>query len=63
MGADGQYRLQARVEFYNIFNRHSFDIIGCQGSGANITSSNFGQVTDGGAAAPRTGQFALRFEF
>lgn len=63
MGSEGRYSLQARVEFYNIFNRHSFDIVGCQGSNANITSSNFGEVTDGGAASPRTGQFALRFEF
>lgn len=63
MGADGQYRLQARVEFYNIFNRHSFDIIGCQGSNSQIGSGNFGEVTDGGAQQQRTGQFALRFEF
>jgi len=63
MGADGQYRLQARVEFYNIFNRHAYDIIGCGGGGAQIGNSNFGEVIDGGAESPRTGQFALRFEF
>jgi hypothetical protein len=63
MGSDGQYKLQARVEFYNIFNRHSYAIIGCGGSGAQVGASDFGEVTGGGAAAPRTGQFALRFEF
>jgi hypothetical protein len=63
MGSDGQYRLQARVEFYNIFNRHEFSIVGCQGTSAQVGSSNFGEVTGAGADSPRTGQFALRFEF
>jgi len=62
MGSDGQYKLQARVEFYNIFNRHSYSIVGCGGSNANITAGNFGEVT-GASSSPRTGQFALRFEF
>jgi len=63
MGSDGQYRLQARVEFYNIFNRHSFSINGCGGGSSQIGSGNFSEVTGAGAASPRTGQFALRFEF
>jgi hypothetical protein len=63
MGSDGQYRLQARVEFYNIFNRHSFSINGCGGGSSQIGSGNFAEVIGGGAASPRTGQFALRFEF
>lgn len=63
MGPDGRYRIQARVELYNAFNRHSFDIVGCGGSQATVGNSNFGEVVDGGAASPRTGQFALRFEF
>ena len=63
MGSDGQYSLQARVEFYNIFNRHSFSINGCGGGSSQIGSSNFGEVVGAAAASPRTGQFALRFEF
>lgn len=63
MGPDGRYQIQARVEFYNLFNRHSYDVVGCGGTHANVGSSNFGEVVDGGAAAPRTGQFALRFQF
>jgi hypothetical protein len=62
MGPDGQYRLSFRTEFYNLFNRHYYNINGCYGTSASIGASNFGQilnVTDG----PRQGQFAIRFEF
>jgi hypothetical protein len=65
MGSDGQYRLQLRTEFYNLFNRHSFAIAGCGGSGATIgayPTEGLGIVT-GASSSPRTGQFAARFEF
>ncbi len=65
MGADGQYKLQLRVEFYNLFNRHSFAIQGCGGGGATIgayPTEGIGLVT-GASSSPRTGQFAARFEF
>lgn len=63
MGSEGQYRLTFRTEFYNIFNRHYYNINGCYGNNQNsIGASNWGQifgVNDG----PRNGQFAIRFEF
>jgi hypothetical protein len=45
------------VEFYNIFNRHSF-----ANPNTNLSSPMFGFVP-GVNSAPRTGQFGLRFEF
>ncbi|SPE23826.1 putative Cna B-type protein [Acidobacteriia bacterium SbA2] len=62
MGSDGQYRLSFRTEFYNLFNRHYYNIVGCAGSRASIGASNFGQIT-GVADNPRNGQFAIRFDF
>jgi len=62
MGSDGQYRLSFRTEFYNLFNRHYYDINGCGGVRASIGAANFGQIT-GVADSPRQGQFAVRFEF
>lgn len=56
-GVDGRYKLQLRLEFYNIFNRHSF-----QQPNTDISSSMFGYVT-GVNSAPRNGQFGLRFVF
>ena len=61
-GSEGRYQLRFRVEFYNLFNRHTYDINGCGGNSASIGASNFGQVT-GVADNPRTGQFAVRFDF
>lgn len=61
-GHDGRYDLQLRAEFYNIFNRHSYFLNGCEGSSAVPTSSNFGQVV-GVTGSPRTGQLAVRFTF
>lgn len=61
-GHDGRFNLQFRAEFYNLLNRHSYFLNGCEGSTANPTSSNFGQVV-GVTGTPRTGQFALRFTF
>ena len=64
MGADGRYQLQLRVEYYNLFNRHQYAILGCSGT-ANfnrVGASNFGQVT-GIIENPRNGQFGVRFTF
>jgi hypothetical protein len=62
MGADGRYQLSLRVEFYNLFNRHSYGILGCGGTSTSIGDSNFARVT-GVNSSPRTGQFAARFTF
>jgi hypothetical protein len=62
MGADGRYQLSLRVEFYNLFNRHSYSILGCGGTSTNIGDGNFAQVT-GVNSSPRTGQFGARFTF
>jgi hypothetical protein len=57
-----EYRLSFRTEFYNIFNRHTYNINGCGGNQSNIGAADFGQIY-GVNDNPRTGQFALRFEF
>jgi hypothetical protein len=62
MGSDGQYRLSFRTEFYNLFNRHYYNINGCGGVTSTVGSSNFGRIT-GVSDGPRQGQFAIRFEF
>jgi hypothetical protein len=54
---ENRFRLQLRVEFYNIFNRHSF-----ANPNTNLSSPLFGFVP-GVSSTPRTGQFGLRFEF
>jgi hypothetical protein len=62
MGSDGQYKLSFRAEFYNLFNRHTYNINGCGGNKSTVGFSNFGEifgVNDG----PRNGQFAIRFDF
>jgi len=61
-GHDGRFDLQFRAEFYNLLNRHSYFLNGCQGTTATPTSSNFGQVL-GVTGSPRSGQFAVRFTF
>jgi hypothetical protein len=61
-GADGRYQLSLRVEFYNLFNRHTYAILGCSGSQTNVGDSNFAAVT-GINSSPRTGQFGARFTF
>jgi Carboxypeptidase regulatory-like domain/TonB dependent receptor len=60
-GADGRYQLSMRVEFYNLFNRHSYTINGC-GYGSQVDAGNFAQVI-GVNDSPRTGQFGVRFTF
>ncbi len=62
MGSEGQYRLSFRAEFYNVFNRHYYDIQGCGGSRATIGAGNFG-VINGVNSNPRLGQFGFHFEF
>ncbi len=66
MGSDGQYQLQLRVEFYNLFNRHYYAINGCGGDQHTQvgpgTADTFGLVT-GVNDNPRTGQFGVRFTF
>jgi hypothetical protein len=61
-GADGKYQLSMRVEFYNLFNRHTYSILGCGGTQTNVGDTNFAAVT-GVNSSPRTGQFGLRFTF
>lgn len=56
-GAEGRYKLQLRLEFYNIFNRHTFNQ-----PDTNLSSPTFGYVT-GVNSSPRNGQFGARFEF
>jgi Carboxypeptidase regulatory-like domain/TonB dependent receptor-like, beta-barrel len=60
--SEGRYRLSFRAEFYNLFNRHYYNIDGCGGTHTSIGASNFGEIT-GVADNPRQGQFAVRFEF
>jgi hypothetical protein len=66
MGSEGQYRLSFRAEFYNLFNRHYYNINGCGGNKSLIQSpgptDNFGEIF-GVTDNPRTGQFAIRFDF
>ncbi len=57
-----RFNLSFRAEFYNVFNRHEYYINGCAGSRSSVGSSDFGQIF-GVFDNPRTGQFAIRFEF
>jgi hypothetical protein len=59
---DGKYKLSFRAEFYNVFNRHTYNINGCSGNKATIGAPNFGQIF-GVNDNPRNGQFAIRFDF
>src|SRR5262249_22177386 len=60
MGSDGRYQFSMRVEFYTLFNRHYYNIQGCNGSQTTIGDANFTAVT-GVSTTQRTGQFGLRF--
>lgn len=62
LGPDGRYQLSMRVEFYNLFNRHYYNILGCEGSQTKTGDTNFAQVT-GVQDNPRNGQLAVRFTF
>jgi hypothetical protein len=61
-GSNEQYKLSVRAEFYNVLNRHEYDIEGCAGRRSVIGSSDFGRIHSV-FNTPRTGQFAIRFEF
>ena len=61
-GEDGRYQLSMRVEFYNLFNRHTYHVVGCDGTVTSIGDANFAAVT-GVNSSPRTGQFGVRFTF
>jgi Carboxypeptidase regulatory-like domain len=61
-GEDGKYQLSMRVEFYNLFNRHYYSILGCGGTTTDVGDANFAAVT-GVNTSPRTGQFGVRFTF
>jgi hypothetical protein len=66
LGSEGQYKLSFRAEFYNLFNRHSYNVNGCGGNRTQIQTpgptDNFGQIV-GVNDGPRNGQFAIRFDF
>ena len=62
IGPDGKYDLSVRLDFYNLFNRHYYNIDGCGGSSASIGSSTFGEIL-GVQDNPRAGQFAIRLDF
>ena len=62
VGPDAKYRISLRVDFYNLFNRHYYNIEGCAGSRAAIGASNFGEIL-GVSDNPRQGQFAVRLDF
>jgi hypothetical protein len=51
-----RYSVQARAEFFNVFNHAQFTTV--QG---NFASSQFGQIT--AAAPPRIGQISVKFLF
>ncbi len=56
-GPEGKYKFQLRVEFYNIFNRHTF-----ADPDTALNSPTYGYVT-GVNSLPRQGQFGVRFEW
>ncbi len=62
VGPDGRYNLSIRMDFYNLFNRHYYNIEGCGGNSASIGSSTFGEIL-GVGDNPRQGQFAIRLDF
>lgn len=62
VGPDGKYNLSVRLDFYNLFNRHYYNINGCSGTSASIGSATFGEIM-GVQDDPRGGQFAIRLDF
>ena len=57
-GADKQYNLTLRLEFFNVFNRHALG-----GPDTNLADPLFGYVLGYGGVGPRIGQFGARFTF
>lgn len=68
LGPDEKYQLSLRVEFYDLFNRHFYNINGCGGTPPTSVGpvgtfeQNFAAVT-GVTSDHRTGQFGVRFTF
>jgi Carboxypeptidase regulatory-like domain len=58
MGPEGRYRLELRMEFFNVFNR---DQLG--GPDTNLSDGTFGQILGYGGLGGRQGQFGARFTF
>lgn len=57
-GQDQQYNLTFRIEFFNLFNRHSL-----AGPDTNLGDPNFGQILGYGGIGGRIGQVGARFTF
>jgi hypothetical protein len=57
-GQDQQYNLTLRVEFFNLFNRHSL-----AGPDTNLGDATFGQILGYGGIGGRIGQVGARFTF
>jgi carboxypeptidase family protein len=62
VGPDRKYDISFRLDFYNLLNRHFYNIEGCGGNKASIGSANFGEIL-GVQDGPRQGQFAFRLDF
>jgi hypothetical protein len=63
VGPDSKYDVSIRLDFYNLLNRHYYNIDGCGGDHASIGSGAlFGEIL-GVQDNPRTGQFAIRLDF
>jgi hypothetical protein len=62
VGPDGKFNVSFRADFYNLFNRHYYNIQGCGGTSASIGSPTFGEIL-GVGDNPRQGQFAIRLDF
>ena len=62
VGPEGKYVISIRADFYNLLNRHYYNIEGCGGTHAAIGAANFGEIL-GVQDNPRQGQFAIRLDF
>jgi hypothetical protein len=62
VGPDGRYNISVRLDFYNLLNRHFYDIQGCGGTRSGIQANNWGEI-NGVQDNPRQGQFAIRLDF
>jgi len=58
VGADKQYNLALRMEFFNVFNRDAL-----AGPNTNLSDPSFGKITNYGGVGGRVGQFGARFTF
>ena len=57
-GAQKQYNLTVRVEFFNVFNRHAMG-----GPDTNRSDSTFGEIISYGSEGGRVGQIGARLTF